>query len=140
MEDFLKKIFHRKKPTNSDQEQFIEKGKLSQEKKLKLTAQDLIKMGHKLVGKREFRRAEQLLRDAVQETQNDPEIWWLLFTIAEPLKRFGRAYYCLERIQEFDPENEQVIEKLDELKQLLDKQIDYYIEYKLAPDFYKLTG
>ncbi len=103
-----------------------------------LGSKDLIQMALKLKSKGEYFRAEQLLRDGARGDKDNPELWRLLFEIAEPLNRLGRAYFCMEQIIRLEPENEVALEKIEELKPLIDKQLNYFIEYKMAPEFYKL--
>ena len=105
---------------------------------IRLSSNDLLHMAQKLKSKGEFYRAEQLLRDGVKEALDSMDYWELLLEIEEPLNRKGRAYYCLEKILTIDPENENAQEKFTELQAVVDNNLAYYIEYKLAPEFYKL--
>ena len=106
--------------------------------KLTLASNDLIKMAEKLVGKGEYYRAEQVLRDGVQDGQDNIKLWQLLLDIEEELGREGRIYYCYEQIIRLNPEIEMEREKYEELKEKLDQDMSLYIEYRLAPEFYKL--
>lgn len=106
--------------------------------RITLSSADLMHMAEKLKGKGEYYRAEQLLRDGVKDALNNQEFWALLLEVEEPLNRKGRAYYCIEHILQMDPENEIALKKYDELKLVVDGDLGYFIEYKLAPEFFKL--
>lgn len=106
--------------------------------RLILTSHDVIQMARKLQGKGELYRAEQLLRDGVKEAIQNVEYWWLLVEIEEPLNRKGRAYYCIEQILQLDEHSELAQQKRSELQKLIDTDLSYFIEYKLAPEFYRL--
>ena len=109
------------------------------EQKLVLRGPDLLQMTEKLVNKGEYQRAEQLIKDGVLDLVDRPEIWWLLLKIGYELGRFGRVFFCLEKLLIFEPENLELLEQQAKLKVTLDKRLDYFIEYKLAPQFYKLS-
>lgn len=111
----------------------------SAEQKLVLRGADLLQMTEKLVEKGEYHRAEQLIKDGVLDLADSSEIWWLLFKIGQELGRYGRVFFCLEKLLILEPENCQLLEQQTKLKAILDKRLDYYIEYKLAPQFYKLN-
>lgn len=106
--------------------------------RLVLSSMDLMQIARKLQNKGEYYRAEQLLRDGVRNALQNLEYWWLLFEIEEPLNRKGRALYCLEQILQLNENYEPAIEKVGELKKLIDTDLSYFIEYKLAPEFYRL--
>lgn len=108
------------------------------ETQITLSSNDLMQMAQKLKAKGEYYRAEQLIRDGVKGATNNPDLWWLLLEIEEPLNRKGRAYYCVEQIVQMEPENEKALEKLEELQPYIDEQLNYFIEYKMAPEFYRL--
>lgn len=108
------------------------------ETQITLSSKDLIQMARNLKVKGEYYRAEQLIRDGVKGAIDNPDLWWLLLEIEEPLNRKGRAYYCVEQIVQMDPENEIALEKLEELQPYIDEQLNYFIEYKMAPEFYRL--
>ncbi|MCK4259721.1 MAG: hypothetical protein KAX49_12130 [Halanaerobiales bacterium] len=149
---FFKKLFGGEKEKTNEEElkKVVKLGgesylfkEVSEEKgdnQINLTfgSKDLMQMAVKLKNKGELFRAEQLLRDGVYEDINNAELWWLLFGIAEPLNRLGRAYFCIEQIIRLEPENEFAKEKIIELKSLVDKHLNYFVEYKMAPEFYKL--
>ncbi|AZR73531.1 hypothetical protein BBF96_09115 [Anoxybacter fermentans] len=136
---FLKRLFSHKesyfKKTSKPPENKLSE---AEDKKLILTSSDLMQMARKLKEKGEYVRAEQILKDGVKEGVNNIKLWWLLLEIEESLNRIGRAYYCIEKILEMEPENEKALEKLEEIKPLVDKELSYYIEYKMAPEFYKI--
>lgn len=107
--------------------------------RITLSSTDLMHMAEKLKSKGEYYRAEQLLRDGVKDALDNQEFWALLLEVEEPLNRKGRAYYCIEHILQMDPENENALKKYDELKLVVDGDLGYFIEYKLAPEFFKLA-
>lgn len=106
--------------------------------RLILSGQDLIQMARNLQARGEFHRAELLLRDGAKESAENLEYWRLLFEIEEPLNRKGRAYFCIEQILRLDENTEWAQQRQDELKKLIDTDLSYFIEYKLAPEFYRL--
>ncbi len=148
--DLLKNIFGRReadsvsvvKPPVSEKitstDKFVQLSADAGQSNLTLSGSDLMKMSKKLVGKGEYSRAELLIRDGVREMVDNLDIWLLLLIIEESLGRSGRAYYCLEQILDHDPGNEELLEKAEKLKEVIDKHLNQFIEYKLAPEFFKL--
>lgn len=123
-------------PQNAPKEQKLAR---TVDQHLVLRSKDLLQMTEKLVNKGEYLRAEQLIKDGVTDLADNPEIWWLLLKIAEELGRVGRVFFCLEKLLTFEPEATELLEKKEKLQTTLDKRLDYFIEYKLAPEFYKLV-
>lgn len=103
-----------------------------------LSGQDVMQMARKLQSKGELHRAEQLLRDGVNEAVEDPEYWLLLAGVEESLNRKGRAYYCIEQILHRNATDKRAQQKMEELRDAIDTDLSYFIEYKLAPEFYRL--